>query len=665
MLRSEPSALGRGWLLEQIAGLTTSIEIVTPSQWAEKNRYLPASVTALPGHYRFDVAPYLREIVDCLSVDSPVREVAVMKGAQVCATVGLLENCVGYVMAHVKNAPMMMITADAELAKLRMESNITPMIQESGLGHLIVSADKLNTRKSGKTDKKIEWLGGGYLIPFGAINANKLRSVSIQYMLRDEIDGWPDVVGKDGDPVKLSASRCNSYEASRKILDISTPLLRGTSKIEKRFRLGDQRRYFVCCLKCNYPQVLRWNRVGDDGVVSGIVWEHEDGRLVPDSVAYLCESCQHPHYNNDKTRLLSPVNGAEWRPTATPSDPHVRSYHIPALMSPVGMQTWDSCVKLWLEAWDVVRGRPRDMASLQVFYNNVLGETFEVRGDKVPFERVSAHRRHCYRMGEVPNKFAAEHCGSPVLVVVCTVDVHKENLAVAVWGWCRDRRVVLVEYERFGLDAERPGETENLDDPHTWGRLRRLIEQKEYVADDGKRYRIALTLIDSGYVADVVYRFCSEYQAGVYPVKGRDTPNSGQHKEFAPFQTPMGTSAYGIFVDVYKDRWAASLRRDWDGVNLQPEGHFNAPTDVTDKQLAELTKETKVARIDKETGLRLGFEWRRVSGADNELWDCLVYANAALDLIAWDTCRNQFGQDYVTWSAFYDYLARGAYFTAG
>ena len=133
-----------------------------------------------------------------MDMRSPIREVTVQKGAQVGATVGILENVIGYVMSHVKNAPVLMLTADAELAKLRMESYITPMIQQSGLQDLVKSADEVNVRKTGKTDVKVEWIGGGFLIPLGSRNPAKLRSVSIQYLLEDEIDGYPDEIGKDG-----------------------------------------------------------------------------------------------------------------------------------------------------------------------------------------------------------------------------------------------------------------------------------------------------------------------------------------------------------------------------------------------------------------------------------------------------------------------------------
>jgi phage terminase large subunit GpA-like protein len=618
----------REWLAQQFDALTTELVVMTPATWAEQKRYLPPSVTSLPGYYSFDVAPYLRQIVDCLSVDSPVREVAVMKGAQLGLTVGVLENAIGYYVDHVKTAPVMLVTADSELAKLRMESYITPMLQFSGLDALIKSADEKNTRKSGKTDKKIEWVGGGFLVPFGAQNANKLRSLSIQVMLRDEIDGWPDQVGKDGDPLKLTSARTAAYESARKILDISTPLIQGQSKIQRRFAQGDQRYYYVCCLKCGFPQTLRWRRTSSEGEVSGIVWETEGERLVPDSVRYLCENCGHAHTNDDKTRLLSPDHGAEWRATAVAMSPHYRSYHLSALYSPVGMQTWEGCVQQWLEAWDVANNRARDNGKLQTFYNNILGEPFELRGEKLRFDNVSAHRRSWYQFGEIANEAATRHCGGPVLLLTCAVDVHKDNLAVGVFGWCRDRRAILIDYWRF------EGDTERLDDAGTWERLRKVIEEREYVADD---------------------RFALDYEAGVYPVKGRDTPpKSATVREFSAFTTPMGTTAYGVTVDLYKDRWSAALRRGWDGESLQPEGHFNAPLDVTDKQLKELTAETKRERIEKSTGKRIGFEWYRPSGAANELWDQLVYNNAALDLIAWDVCRNQLGLEFVNWTAFYD-----------
>jgi phage terminase large subunit GpA-like protein len=575
-----------------------------------------------------------------------------MKGVQICATTGVLENAIGYYIAHVKSASVMMVTADSDLAKLRMETAITPMLQESGLLSLIKSNDEANTRKTGKTDKKLDWLGGGFLIPNGAQNPNKFRSLPIRVMLRDEIDGWPDVVGKDGDPLKLTEDRTATYETERKILDISTPLIKGQSKIATQFEAGDQRYYHVNCLNCAHPQRLRFQpKVSDAGVIGGgLVWDKDaNGLMVTGTVRYLCEHCGHPHTNDDKTRLLAPENGAQWVATVPPSSPDHRSYHCSALYSPVGMQSWDALVRKWDEAWDSKNNRPRDHEKLQVFYNNVLGEPFELRGDKLKFEIVSSHRRHSYKKGEIPNKWASEFAGGPILVVVCTVDVHGDNLAVAVWGWCRDSRLFLIDYERFR------GDTEQTSNPDTWGRLKTLIETKEYRADDGKRYRLELTLVDSGYRADQAYEFAASCGVGVFPVKGRGQSTNGvTHKEFSEFETSIGTIAYWVTVDIYKDRWSARLKRQWDGRSQQPDGFFNAPVDITTDEMKELTAEVKREKIEQGTGKRIGVEWHRPGGAPNELWDTLVYASAGIEMIAREICINQWQLEFVNWPAFWD-----------
>ena len=648
----------REWLATQFESLTHEIEFLSPSEWAEQQRYLPPAVTPLPGLYSFDVAPHIREILDCLDVNSPVREIAVMKGAQICATVGILENAVGYFIDRVKTAPLMMVTADAELAKLRMTSYIMPMVQESGLMDLIQSADEKNRRKTGQTDRKLEWIGGGSLVPFGAINANKFRSITAQVLLNDEIDGWPLVAGTDGDPVKLIRARAKSYEASRKVLDLSTPKIQGQSKIEALFKRGDQRYYHVKCLECRFPQVLRWSRVNNDtGELTGILWDMDGDRLVPGSVRYVCRECSHAHTENDKPRLFAP-NNAEWVPTADPIAPDIRSYHISALYSPVGMQSWESCVRDWLESWDVEKSRPKDLAKLQVFYNNILGETFELRGEKLRLENVSAHRRG-YRFGEIPNEYATEYCGSPVLLLMCAVDVHADSLKVSVIGWCRDRRAFLIEYENYEGDPQQD------DDPPTWGKLTNLIENREWIADDAKRYRIQNTFIDSGYLTDQVYRFCGQYEGGVFPVKGRATPpRSAKTAEFSDFTTPTGIIAFGITVDLYKDRWSAALRRNWDGLGLQPSGHFNAPMDINDKQLRELTVETKREKIEARTGKRLGVEWHRPSGASNELWDLLIYSAASLDMMALNISKMA-QLERTDWKMFWDLCETGRFYLDG
>jgi len=646
--------VGLDWVLEEVDGLTESVEHLRPSDFNEENRYLPESVTSIPGYIRYDVNPFMKEIIDCADIDSGVREVNVKKGVQITYTT-LLESVMLYYMAHAKTLPLMYITADKELAKARIENNVIPMINQSGFSHIIRSSDEGNTRKTGKTADHLQWEGGGYMVPFGARNADKMRSYSIAVMLKDEIDAWPDTVGKDGDPDALSDDRCSGYWERRKIFRGSTPLIKGKSKIESAYRRGDQRVYNILCKSCGFPQSLRWETIDkESGIIGGFQWDTDDGVLVLESVRYCCQNCGHEHYEHDKERLFSADHGAHWHPTARPIEPGIRSYHLPALYSPIGMQPWYKCVSAYLRGFDPVEKKVRDIGKYQVFYNNILAEPFEILGSKVRFTQVSAHRRPIYRLGTIPNEYAAQHSGSPILFLTCQVDVHKKNLAVSVMGWTRDACCYVVDYWRFEVDNDED-ECGELSSP-VWGRLRELLEETTYTADDGKEYRIALTLVDAGYANDTVTQFCSDYAAGVYPILGRDRPAKNQTiKEFAEFTTQAGTIGYRILVDHYKDRMAPVLRREWvEDSGLQKPYHFNAPVDITDKQLKELTVESRREKID-DKGNTVYF-WYRPGNAANELFDLLGYGYAAVEILAWSICIQHFELDTIDWEKFWDYI---------
>ena len=72
--------LGAEWATDEILALTEELEHLTPSEYNEQTRYLPESVTPMPGFIRYETFPFLREILDCFDVDSPVREVNLKKG---------------------------------------------------------------------------------------------------------------------------------------------------------------------------------------------------------------------------------------------------------------------------------------------------------------------------------------------------------------------------------------------------------------------------------------------------------------------------------------------------------------------------------------------------------------------------------------------------------
>lgn len=638
------------WLLRMISEIVDHVEILSPVEYNEGRRYIPQSVSRFSGYIDYSLTPYWKEILNCFDVASPVREVAVMKGVQIAYTTAL-ESIIFYLAGHVKTIPVMFATADRDLSHARMENNIIPMFQQSGMD-IFRSADEDSRQKTGKTRDFLQWEGGGYMIPAGAKNSDRMRSISVLAMLMDEIDAWAESLKGGGNPVYLLKDRCAAYHHVRKILMGGTPLIKGSSHIEREFQRGDQRRYMVHCLKCGEAQALRWSgRNKDKGFQYGIQWDYTtEGALDAGSVRYACAYCGEGHQEHDKPRLFAESN-AEWVPTATPVEPEIRSYHIPALLSPAGMQPWSKCVSSYLRAWDAQNNRVRDVEALQLFYNNTLGEPFEIMGAKISFAMVSGHRRAAYRRGEIPNRYISEVAPGPVCFLTCTVDVHHDNLRVAILGWTRNATCWLVDYHR--LDDFSEAGCEVLESP-AWAALREIIENRQYVADDGKRYNIAITLIDAGFANATVTEFCGQYENSVFPILGRDSYTKTQKiQEFAPFHTQAGTLGYRIHVDFYKDRIAPVLRRDWTyDSGIQAPYTFNAPVDTTDDELRELTREYR--REKKQANGTVTHYWHRPHGAPNELWDLMVYGHCAVDIVAYSIFIERFQSETIEWVQFWD-----------
>ena len=247
--------------------------------------------------------------------------------------------------------------------------------------------------------------------------------------------------------------RTAAYESTRKIAWISTPLITQTSNIKKKYDAGDRRKYQIPCKHCNEYQFLEFNKVDGNGVAYGLCFSLDDNEdLIESSILYYCKFCQGVMINEDKTWFLP---RGKWVAQCKPSAPDVRSYHISALYSPVGMQSWTAQVRRWLECWDVVNNRVKDSEKLQVFYNEILGAPYTVGGQKLKLETVHAHRRHNYHAGEIRNTIIEKETGHKIQFLTCSVDVHLRHLDVQVVGWAARKIPYSIEWIKIeGTEAE-------------------------------------------------------------------------------------------------------------------------------------------------------------------------------------------------------------------
>lgn len=81
-------------IFNAISGLIPMDVLMSCTEWAEKSRYLNSKITGTSGNFSYKNAPYCREIADCFSKNSPVQQVAIMKGVQLGLTTSVIENVI-------------------------------------------------------------------------------------------------------------------------------------------------------------------------------------------------------------------------------------------------------------------------------------------------------------------------------------------------------------------------------------------------------------------------------------------------------------------------------------------------------------------------------------------------------------------------------------------
>lgn len=641
--------------------LTTEKKFELPSEYIERVRYMPPELTRKPGYYSYEYTPYLREIIDHLSPLSPIQEIVFVKPGQIGGTTGILEAGMAYdIGADPK--PQLFITADKELAEKQFETKVERMIDSCSLRDLIRSQTNVGkTRKTGDTQLKKEY-PGGFLHAVGGRSGSQMRSMSYKSIKVDEFDAFPQQVGEEGTPRGLFESRTMGFGDDYKIFYISTPLVLQTSRIWALFLEGDQRYFNIPCKHCGQYIILFWHLRENEtqtGDKAGIIFEtSESGRLLPESVRYKTQCCGGLLENHDKSIFLP---AGYWEPTAEPEHDRIVSYSINALYSPPGMYSWERMAKDWMKAWDVKRNRVKDIDAYKTFRNTKQGLPWEEQGSSPKYERVIQYRRQ-YARNQIPNRQIEKDNGSPLLLLICSVDVHGNNIMVDIKGYCEGKASYTIDYRII------EGDTGNIENP-IWRELEKIIEFEEWVADDGKRYKIRTTFIDDGYKPDVIREFCSKYSYGVYPIKGAEhvQGNLNYKRMSKEVIEKAGCMCFFVNTTTLKDQVAYNLRRDWNQGELQPPGYPNFPNDLRDDYFRYFESEMKVEEIDKKTKKFTKFVWRKISeNKENHGFDTFVYNYGALELAATDICIREIeegglGLDSLNWDEFWKYAKTGVY----
>lgn len=620
-----------------------TVSDILPADWYEANRYMTSDVSPIPGMFKYDNSPYTREIVNCLSPAHPSRRIAVMKGAQIGFSAGVIEAGIGWIISQ-NPGNILSLVGHEDLVKDTV-AKIDRMIDNTGIRDLIKSSSlRARNTKSGDTDRMKEFIGGN--LKLGSANHKVLRQISVQYGFMDDFESMKSSSKESGDTRSLIEQRFVAFEKKMKLFYISTPEIKETSNIEPVYLMGDQRKFHIPCPCCSEPIPLEWEVQSklDKNKMAGITWELDvKGKLIKESVGYTCQECGGFFDDSNKTEL---IKKGKWIPTAEPKSPGNYSYHISSLYAPVYMKGWAGYVQTYLEA-NPINGK-RNEEKWKTFLNTCLGKTYEPTGVSVSANQLQKNIRP-YAYGVIPDRISMQDGNGRIVMLTCGSDLNGvlddarldyEIVAHAESG--ATYSIVHGSVGTFIRGEKKESARTKLSYKHgvensVWPIFEKIITQ-EYVSDlDGKKMEVFTTGVDSGYMTDYAYKFV-DYSNGNYvlALKGKDDNKYlDPNKDIKSFsQGRERGNLYLVQSNHTKDLLASKMGLNWkqDAGEKQPEGFMNFPTPSNGlysfrNYFAHYEAEHKV--VDK-TG---SYRWiKKSKNHENHLFDCRLYAEVVKDI---------------------------------
>lgn len=548
-------------------------ENLTVSEWAEKYRMLDSKTSAMPGPWRNEKTPYLKEIMDEF-INYETEEIIFCKPSQVGGTEAM-QNMLGYVIQQ-DPSPTLIVYPTDTLAESISKNRLEPMIRASKPLRKLY-----NENESSKLELQFD---GMYLSLNGANSPSALASKAIKYLFLDEVDKYPGASKKEADPIRLARERTKTFTNQRKIYMTSTPTLQ-TGHIWQALQGADiEKHYFVPCPHCGEYIELKFSNLrfpsGDD----------LDNSERADMAVYVCQECGCKITDQDRDNM---IRYGEWREVRRNTKASKKvAFWINTLYSP--FVRFSEIVKEFLDSKD-------NPDLLQNFVNSWLAEPWEDTKLKTDADMVME------RQTDLPQLVVP----SWARYLTAGVDVQETCLywTIRAWGpYITSQNIAHGQALSF-QDIESTMNT-------------------PYLTESGEQVIVSLCLVDSGYDADSTYDFCATNSEWAMPVKGASNPMMSHFKTSKI--NKVDSKAYGMNLvlvdgDKYKDMIASRMRKDnGKGAWMVYEG--------CDREYAEQV--TSEHKVNEKSGSRVVQRWRpKHSHIDNHYLDCEVYSLAAADIL--------------------------------
>lgn len=572
-------------------------EKLSPSQWTERHRTLPASVAAEAGKLRLDRTPYIRGILDA-AIEAGLEEIVILKCAQMGFSTAL-ESWTGWCIDN-EPGPILYVLPSEKAAKEVLDERLAPLIETTPCVRSHLSPNKndftLTAIKFDTCSIYMGWAG----------SADALSRRAIRYCFFDEVDKFPTNIGREADPISLGTERTSTFGYRRKVFIGSTPTTRqGT--IWKAWELaGDKRYFYVPCPHCGEYQTLVFGQIKYPELNIIDRNAYADAIEQKSLAYYECVSCRKPIRESSKPKMLlqgvwlSEGQSIDKSGKIAGTKPKAKrvGFCLNGLYSP-----WRSFSAIAAEH----RKSLSDPGRLQNFRNSWLAEPWEEVVRTANVEDLRKLTQGAPKANIIP---------AWAEFILATADVQKDRFYWLIRAWGADFKSQLISY---GLAL-------------SFDELRKLCLETQFKFDDahkrkGTTARPQMLLIDAGYRTDEVYQFAREDER-IRPIKG-DNGNQHQMVKYSSAGKDSGVPLWLLNTQLLKDRLSV-FRNDG--------GRWLLNDAVSDEYLQHLASEHKTLVQGKEV-------WqRKSSGAANHYLDCEVYQFAAAEIARVDLIPTEDGE---------------------
>lgn len=436
------------------------------SEWAREH-------ARLEDGSRYTPFPFQVGIMDAFT-DPEVKQISVRKSSRIGYS-QIVKNYIAY-CADQNPSRVLVYQPTIDDAEDFAKDDVAKLLLWPAVRRLFSGAkrDSSNTIRSKR-------FPGGWIKIKGANSPKEFRRITADKVLLEEPDGYPPTAGMEGDQAELAFKRCLTSDEPLKAAG-STPTVKGASKIDALFEQGTQEYRYVPCPHCGEMQPL----VFGNGTAAGIRWEPKDA---PARAWYVCVNGCVIEEEGERGKAWMDENG-EWRAHAPQAWPH-RSFHIWSGYSQFAQASWLELAR------EFVRVR-KDPNKLRVFVNQVLGETYAVKGEAPEWRRLY-DRREDYR-------------GVPAggLILTGGIDVQKNRIELFVWAWGQDWQCWLVDHVVI------PG---NPYEAAIWRQATEAV-QGRWLHASGVELSLSKVGADTGFATTQVEAWARKHPGLVIPVKG-------------------------------------------------------------------------------------------------------------------------------------------------